>query len=352
MAHNLAVHDGNHVYIGKEAGWHGLGTVTGKFMTWEEIRTFPGLDFDVFKQQLYSPFDGKPLPIYVLVKDQPDDQGNTVIFDQPVKKTFEVISHHRLGEIMDPLIGAKDGAHYVTAGALGNGETVFAAADLGLCVRVGDDIQKPYLMGLCRYGVGANDWRTVTPRPVCQNTVNLAMSESTKQKLRIVHRTGANRKMDDVRDALWSLEGEAKSLEEKFIFLVSKAIPNVKTIMSYLDRLFPLEEGKESTKGRNDKLIAVLERFEKNDGNVYPYQARSAYSLLQSVTGALDHDVERISPESAMFGSANRLKEQALEYALALAEELPANEAWSMRTSAYSIAKPASIDDIINTPSK
>jgi phage/plasmid-like protein (TIGR03299 family) len=359
MAHNLnQLADGSYAYLGKDAGWHGLGTVLNRAFTWAEVRQHPGLDFEVFKQQLYSPFDGSPLPIWVLVKDTPDADGKVVIFETPVKKTFETISHHRLGEVMDPLIGARDGAHYITAGALGVGDTVFAAADLGLCVRVGDDVQKNFLMGLCRYGTGANDWRTVNERPVCRNTVNIAMSEATQQKLRIAHRTGANAKVDKVAEALWSLEGEAKTLEEKFNFLASKAMPNTKSVMDYLNRLFPLEEGKESSKPRNDKIIAILERLEKNDGKAFPEQYMSAYAMYQATTGALQHDFatqdEAARARSNMFGEASQVKEKALEIILETAEGLPANKAWMMRTQYVpaSTASSSSLDDIIaSTPS-
>lgn len=33
MAHNI------NTYIGRQAAWHTLGTVTGQFMTWEQIHT-------------------------------------------------------------------------------------------------------------------------------------------------------------------------------------------------------------------------------------------------------------------------------------------------------------------------
>ena len=54
MAHNI------NTYIGRQAAWHALGTVTGHYMTWKDILEHGGLDFDVFKSQLH---DGRGLPV-------------------------------------------------------------------------------------------------------------------------------------------------------------------------------------------------------------------------------------------------------------------------------------------------
>lgn len=39
-------------YIGRQAAWHTLGTVTGKYQTWEEIQNHGGLNFVPVKEQL------------------------------------------------------------------------------------------------------------------------------------------------------------------------------------------------------------------------------------------------------------------------------------------------------------
>ena len=46
MAHNI------NTYIGRQAAWHKLGTVTGSFMTWEEIQAHGGLNYVPVKHQL------------------------------------------------------------------------------------------------------------------------------------------------------------------------------------------------------------------------------------------------------------------------------------------------------------
>jgi hypothetical protein len=47
-------------YIGREAAWHRLGTVTGHHMTWTEVQGNGGLDYVVFKSQLH---DGSGWPV-------------------------------------------------------------------------------------------------------------------------------------------------------------------------------------------------------------------------------------------------------------------------------------------------
>ena len=43
-----------HTYIGRQAAWHALGTVTGSYQTWADILAHGGLDFQVFKSQLHD----------------------------------------------------------------------------------------------------------------------------------------------------------------------------------------------------------------------------------------------------------------------------------------------------------
>lgn len=52
MAHNINIVNGRANYIGREAAWHKLGTVTGHFMTWAEIQAHGGLNYLPEKQQL------------------------------------------------------------------------------------------------------------------------------------------------------------------------------------------------------------------------------------------------------------------------------------------------------------
>ena len=48
MAHNI------NTYIGRNAAWHNLGTVTNKYQTTDELLADPGFQYVVFKSQLHD----------------------------------------------------------------------------------------------------------------------------------------------------------------------------------------------------------------------------------------------------------------------------------------------------------
>jgi hypothetical protein len=80
------------------------------------------------------------------------------------------------------------GAHYETAGALGNGQQVWGLADLGLTVSVGDDKQSSYLMFATGHdGSMSHQYRIVNTRVVCANTLAMALGEKTRSKLLVRH---------------------------------------------------------------------------------------------------------------------------------------------------------------------
>src|SRR5580698_43713 len=111
MAHNI------NTYIGRQAAWHELGTVTGHYMTWQEIQNHGGLNFLPIKEQLE--LRGKLIEAWGITR--PD----TGAFLGPVGKDYTVIDHAQGFIMIDALLAAQNGAHYETAGCLGLGETVW-----------------------------------------------------------------------------------------------------------------------------------------------------------------------------------------------------------------------------------
>jgi hypothetical protein len=95
--------------------------------------------------------------------------------------------------------------------------------------------------------------------------------------------------------------------------------------------LADLEDGaeKESSTRRNNVLADILARYESNDGNAFPEQRGTAYNLLNAITEYTDHARSSRGGngngrvESAMFGSGERLKAEALDLILETANGLP-----------------------------
>ena len=160
-----------------------------------------------------------------------------------------------------------------------------------------------------------------------------ALSEKTRARLTIRHTKNAATKLDAVHEALASLRGDMLSVEEKLNFLATRRVTR-EAVETVFDRLFPkpkAEDGaeKESRTRRNNVLADVLAFYERNDGNAFPEQRGSAYNLLNSIVEYTGHARSsrggngKGRAESAMFGSGERLKAQALDVILEKANGLP-----------------------------
>jgi phage/plasmid-like protein (TIGR03299 family) len=324
-------------YIGREAAWHRLGIVTGHHMTWAEVQANGGLDYVVFKSQLHDGL-GRSVNAWGTFRWNRADKlaGNreSAVFLGVVGEDYAVLQHASGFQMIDALVASVDGAHYETAGALGNGERVWGLADLNLAVSVGADKQTGYLLFCTGHdGSLSHQYRIVLTRVVCQNTLTAAPSEKTRGRLTIRHTKNAGTKLDGVHEALASLRGDMLSVEEKLNFLATRRVTR-EAVETVFDRLFPkpkADDGaeKESSTRRNNVLADILAFYESNDGNAFPEQRGSAYNLLNAITEYTDHARSSRGgngngrAESAMFGSGERLKTQALDVILETANGLP-----------------------------
>lgn len=325
-------------YIGRQAAWHKMGIVKGTHFTFAAAWCEAGLDFSVFKSQLRDGL-GRPVDAWGTFRwnaaDRTAGRKDAATFLGTVGENYKVIPHSAGFKLIDALVATADGAHYETAGVLGKGEVVWGLADLNLTTRVGNDISKNYVLFSTGHD-GSYSWnlRAVNKRVVCNNTLDIALSERTKASFRVRHTKNAEIRIDEARVALQSLTGDIKSVEQKLQFLAGKKITR-EGLNSIFDRLFPQTEKDQdgnkvlvSSKQRDAKLAEVLTVFEDNDGNAYPEQRGSAYNLLNAVTQYTDHVAGGAAKaatrsESAIFGSGAKLKTAALDAILDVAAGLP-----------------------------
>jgi phage/plasmid-like protein (TIGR03299 family) len=318
MAHNI------NSYIGRQAAWHKLGTVTGVLMTSDDVKTHGGLNYLPLKKQLE--LNGELVDAWGIVR--PD----TNAFLGAVGEAYTVIDHWEGFRMIDSLVGAQNGAHYETAGALGKGEVVWGLANLNLSVHVGTsgDSSAVYLLfATAHNGTFSHLYRTTLTRVVCQNTLNAAMSTKATNLFKVRHTVNAQTRLDQAHNALATIGAEVSTIEQKLNMLATRKMTR-ETMVSTLDRLFPQSKdasGKpiDSTR-RNNILSDVLRCYESNDSNAFPEQRGTAYNLLNAITEYTDHvrsTRKDDKGESAMFGSGDRLKTQAMEVLMETAGGLP-----------------------------
>jgi phage/plasmid-like protein (TIGR03299 family) len=320
------------MYVGRSAAWHGLGTVTGNYMTWAEIEA-KGLDFQIFKSQLRDGL-GRPVDAWGTFRwnqaDKLAGRKDATVFLAPVGEDYQIIPHGRGFQMVDLLIKSQDGAHYETAGSLGKGKVVWGLADLNLSTRVGDDETKHYLLFHTSHdGSTSFEFRDCATRVVCQNTLNIALGERTKNQFRIRHTKNAPDRVIQAQDALAGYRTDLETFSQQMQFLAGRKVTR-ESAEKIFARLFPVRKREDETpvnSTRRDNILAeVLSLYESNDGNAFPAQRGSAYNLLNAITAYTDHARGGTAnrQESAIFGSGDALKRSAMTAVLEVAEDLPA----------------------------
>jgi len=204
MAHNIATINGKASFMSvKEKAWHGLGQILNNPATSEEAIREAGLDFEVEKEPVWVPVKNVD---YETAK-QSDDvfmQRNTqgTVYNQMrvvedrfatfrtdsghpfgiVGSRYEIVQNRDAFAFFDAIVGEGE-AIYETAGALGDGETIFITAKLPSYIRVGvnDDIDKYLLLTSTHDGSGSIQAMFTPIRVVCNNTLNAALRSSASR---------------------------------------------------------------------------------------------------------------------------------------------------------------------------
>ena len=324
MAHNLYQNRG---YIGRQAAWHDLGIVTGKYQTWEEIQHAGFMDFEVEKRQLLDPIKGSPVAAWGTFRR---DDGS---FLGAVGEDYTVIQHHNGFQTIDHLVNSVDGAHYETAGVLGNGEVVWGLAALNREFEVvPGDVHKNYLLFSTSHdGSRSHEYRLTDTRVVCQNTLNCALSTGARNALRVRHTKNAGERLATVHSLIEDLNEQTTDVCAKMRELVTRRTTR-ESCTTIFDRLFPKTQRdngrEESSTVRENNIREILARFEGNDRNAFPEVRGTAYNLLNAITEYTDHFRSTRGGEraqAAVFGSGDALKTKAFEYVYEVAgRDMPA----------------------------
>jgi phage/plasmid-like protein (TIGR03299 family) len=332
MSHQLAfdVLSGEYACFVVGEAWHGLNQTAEKPVTWEEARKLAHLTFTVSKRQLVHPnFPDKLIDAFGIFRD------DTQEFLATVGGVYTPMQFDRAFSFVDALMGEAGGSHYESAGALGRGNRYWVLARVpkaDFSITGTSDVNQGYLLFTSSHdGSLSTEPRLTHVRVVCQNTLNLALKESTGGFFKIKHTTNGEKRLEAAKDIISGVIADSRDLEYKFNLLAKRNMTK-ESFTSVLDRIFT---GKEGTR-RDSTLKIVTELFEKNDDNEIPQIRGSAYNLLNAITNFVDHQKGvRITKskkgitetmaraESAIFGSGNDLKAFALSVIMEETENNP-----------------------------
>src|SRR5260370_20737957 len=216
MAHDLAVIGGKHAMfvVGKgEDARHKLGQRCDSAVNWEEAMALAKLDWGVVKTQNYARNpQGHVIPVssYSIFRD---NDGAELASN--VGEGFTVKQNRECFQFVDDLLQDNGGAHYDSAGALGNGATIWCAvrvprADIAVN---GEDKSESYLVFTTAHdGSMAHTAALSSVRVVCRNTLRQALSTNTGI-LRIKHTKNPNARFENARRPMDGVGMDATKLQ-------------------------------------------------------------------------------------------------------------------------------------------
>lgn len=207
-------------YSAKQTPWHKKGIVTTEAKTSEEVIKLANLDFDVVKvanmiplntaanyairdnlnlnMDKYDKLFNKLIPSNISFSNVRVDNWNVL---GEVGKNYEVVQNKEMFTFIDDLVGNKE-ARFETAGCLGKGEVIFMSLKLPDIIRFDnkDDIGENYLLLVSSHDGSRQIDVLFTPvRVVCQNTLNMALSGTSKRRISMKHTRNVRDKLINLR---------------------------------------------------------------------------------------------------------------------------------------------------------
>jgi len=316
MAHNLNIRsDGraSMMYVG-EAPWHGLGVRLPKLATSAEAIEAAGLDYHVDKKPMFTRGAGKhrvevPDHFCTVRRDTGDILG-------VVGARYTVLDNKDAFSFFDALVGEGE-ALFETAGALGQGETIWLLARLPGYIRIGrhDEVKKYLLLTNSHDGSSMVRTKLSPIRVVCQNTLTSAL-EGSEQEVRIRHTPSAVDHLQEAHKLLGLTNELYQQLEIIFNRMSLKRITE-KQLIEFVKTLVPdNEEASFNTKTENIRS-KILELSETGAGS--EYSRGSLWGALNSISEFTDHVQNTKDPQkrlnSVWFGGGERLKLKAFQLA-------------------------------------
>lgn len=320
MSHEIEqLADGTYgmVYAGAEP-WHKLGKRVLPDLTPDQMLKEAGLDWTVeLRQGFTENSDGVRTAMRhgALVRSTDDKVLTEVPMD------WKPVQNHDAFTFFNDFVAAGDMEMH-TAGSLHGGQYVWCLARVKESFEVvkgkGDEVDS-YLLFTNPHKYGfSTDVRFTPIRVVCWNTLSLSLSArgSADRVVTVSHRKKFV--ADEVKETLGVAKEKLAKYKEYAQYLASKRHKD-EDVVTYFKRVFPLVSSKDTPRQDLTKAAATAISVLETQPGAAP---GTFWNLFNAATYYTDHlagrtDDTRIT--SAWYGSARKLKVQALETAVEMA---------------------------------
>jgi phage/plasmid-like protein (TIGR03299 family) len=298
-----------------EVPWHGLGVRVPSDLHPTQMLEKAGLDWTVRKVPAYAEVAGERVAVgrSALVRNS-DDSILDVVSDD-----WNVLQNHEAFEFFHDFVANGDMEMH-TAGSLRDGQLVWALAKVndGFELFKGDQVDSYLLFSNPhRYGWSI-DVRFTPIRVVCNNTLTLSLNTSSKNFVKISHRRQFDGDM--VKETLGVAKEKLVMYREMAEFLGGRRYTGPK-LVEYFKKVFPVAGGPEKKKEMSISASKALDVVHTQPGA--NFAEGSWWSAFNAVTYMVDHKLGRSQDNrmtSAWFGNGKKVKADALELAVQMAE--------------------------------
>jgi len=298
-----------------EVPWHGLGVRVPADLHPTQMLEKAGLDWTVRKVPAYADVAGERVAVgrSALVRNS-DDSILDVVSDD-----WNVLQNHEAFEFFHDFVANGDMEMH-TAGSLRDGQLVWALAKVndGFELFKGDQVDSYLLFSNPhRYGWSI-DVRFTPIRVVCNNTLTLSLNTSSKNFVKVSHRRQFDGDM--VKETLGVAKEKLVMYREMAEFLGGRRYTGPK-LVEYFKKVFPVAGGPEKKKEMSISASKALDVVHTQPGA--NFAEGSWWSAFNAVTYMVDHKLGRSQDNrmtSAWFGNGKKVKADALELAVQMAE--------------------------------
>lgn len=310
MAHELEIVNGEAqmAYVGN-VPWHGLGTKVDENLTPAEFQTVAGLDWNVVPVPAYADYNGQRIESghQMLIRDI-DSKPLTMITGD-----WNPVQNSEAFEFFNEFCEAGS-MKMDTAGSLKGGQWVWALAKTTETFEVfgGDEVQSYLLFSNPHIYGRSIDIQFTPTRVVCNNTLNVALNESSN-RVRMNHRRVFD--ADEAKMMLGIAHDKMENFKTMVQFMGTKSYKD-EILMEYFDEIFPSHSKKEDAESSANAKRA-FEVIETQPGA--EYAKGTWWQAFNAVTYLVDHEIGR-SAESRLtsnwYGLNKSKKMKALEKAV------------------------------------
>lgn len=172
---------------------------------------------------------------------------------------------------------------------------------------------------------------TATPtsiRPVCYNTVSLALRDGKTATRSVRHTENSGERLEVVKDYLRGFDQQFQTYADNAKMLVNKKYTK-DLFTSYVQKLFPIPGVDASTRAKNiyaETRENLVESYRHPTNNL-PSMVGTMWQMYNVITYSVDHlsnghRSEDTNLDSLLFGKKNELKQRAFDLAVELAQSV------------------------------